>query len=380
MKIKSLLLIAAIGALALEGYGAKTQEAPTKTALKATKEVAPRAAQQANKGARVRPGEESAPQATTEVQFSEKKGQLSSDTTSIAAPHAPGQGINSVEQFEQQYRENVLQSDDSTRRNYRRLLGVKFKKNVDYKDRVETFVDDDNYALLEKGASFVSFNLGVGSFKLDNKWIEPLVKIDDTHYTQMFVKASGGYFVANNTALALKLSYGFYDNRIKLNSDILQLLINSKTYETFNIGKDYAISAVVRNYVPIGFEQRFFIVTETALGYKYAESVQRNRYDEPTRNSRIKTHSNMAFLGVSPGVSYFMTKGFAFEFMLSPIQIYYKSSRSVSDKIPNGGSNNYGLSFAFTPFNIQLGMSYYFGLDYKKNQRYMSKYHNKVRR
>lgn len=367
MKIKSLLLIAAIGALALNGYAARA-EAVAETV----------------DGAILCPREESVTQAivehNTQLQSQQQVGQIQSDTTGLATTMAPGQGIKSKEQFEREYRENVLKSEDSTRRNYRQLLGVKFKKNVNYKDRIETFEYDDNYALLEKGASFASFNLGVASFKLDNKWIEPLVKIDDTHYTQVFAKVSAGHFVANNTALAVKFSYGLYDNRIKLNSDILQLLINSKTYETFNIGKDYAISAVVRNYVPIGFEQRFFIVTETALGYKYAESIQRNLYDDPARNSRIQTRSHMAILGVSPGVSYFMTKGFAFEFMLSPIQVYYKNSRSVNDKVANGGTDSYGLSFAFTPFNIQLGLCYYFGLDFKKNQKYMSKYHNKVRR
>lgn len=271
-------------------------------------------------------------------------------------------------------------AEDSTSREYRNIIGLKFKKNVDYKSKINAFEDDDNYALLEKGASFFAFNLGLASFKLDNKWIEPLVKFDDTRYTQVFLNASGGYFIANNTALAIKATYGFYDNRIKMESDILQLLINAKTYETNNVGTDVAVAAVVRNYVPIGFQQRFFVVTETALGYKYAESVQRNIYDEGARVTKVETRSHMGMLGISPGVTYFMTKGFAFEFLLSPIQVYYKNSRSVNDNIQNGGSNSYGLSFAFNPLNIQLGLTYYFGLDYKKNHQYMSKYYNKVRR
>lgn len=261
---------------------------------------------------------------------------------------------------------------------YNKILGVKFKKGTEYKSKMNAFEDEDNYALLEKGASFVSFNLGLASFKLDNKWIEPLVKIDDTYYTQFFVKASGGYFIANNTALALKVSYGFYDNRIKLNSDILQLLINAKTYETNNVGTDVSVGAVVRNYIPIGVQQRFFVVTETQLMYKYGESIQRNIYDEGVRVTKVQTHSHMVGLGVSPGVSYFLTKGFAFEFILSPIQVYYQRSNSVNNEIANGTSTSYGLTFAFTPLNIQLGFAYYFGLDYKKNRQYLSKYYNKV--
>lgn len=263
---------------------------------------------------------------------------------------------------------------------YRKVLGVKFKKNVDYKAKINSFEDQDNYALLEPGVSFVSFNLGLASFKLDNKWIEPLVKIDDTYYTQLFVKASGGYFVANNTAVALKVSYGFWDNRIKLTSDVLSLLINAKTYETNNVGTDVAVQAVVRNYIPIGFEQRFFLMTETALGYKYSESLQRNIYDEGARLSKVETKSHSALLGISPGVSYFMTKGFAFEFMLSPIQIYYQHAQSINNETQTGSTNSYGLTFAFTPLNIQLGLTYYFGLDYRKNHEHLSNYYKKKRR
>lgn len=263
---------------------------------------------------------------------------------------------------------------------YRKVLGVKFKKNVDYKTKIHSFEDQDNYALLEPGVSFVSFNLGLASFKLDNKWIEPLVKIDDTYYTQLFAKASGGYFIANNTAVALKVSYGFWDNRIKLTSDVLSLLINAKTYETNNVGTDVAVQAVVRNYIPIGFEQRFFLMTETALGYKYSESLQRNIYDEGARLSKVETRSHSALLGISPGVSYFMTKGFAFEFMLSPIQIYYQHSQAINNETQTGATNSYGLTFAFTPLNIQLGLTYYFGLNYRKNHEHLSNYYKKKRR
>lgn len=269
---------------------------------------------------------------------------------------------------------------DTLDNGYRKVFGVKFKKNVDYKTKINSFEDKENYALLEPGVSFVSFNLGLASFQLDNKWIEPLVKIDDTYYTQLFAKASGGYFIANNTAIALKVSYGFWDNRIKLTSDVLSLLINAKTYETNNVGTDVAVQAVVRNYIPIGFEQRFFLMTETALGYKYSESLQRNIYDEGARLSKVETKSHSAILGISPGVSYFMTKGFAFEFMLSPIQIYYQNARSINNETQTGSTNSYGLTFAFTPLNIQLGLTYYFGLDYRKNHEHLSTYYKKKRR
>lgn len=262
---------------------------------------------------------------------------------------------------------------------YRNIMGLKFKRGRGYDSKINAFENQQNYALLEKGASFISFNIGLASFKMDDKWIEPLVKINDTYFTKLFAKVSGGYFVSNNMAVALKVSYGFYDNRIKLNSDILQLLINAKTYETLNVGTDVAVMGVIRNYLPLSFAQRFFLVTETALGYKYGESVQRNIYDEGAKISKVQTHSHTATLGISPGITYFMTRGFAFEFMLSPIQIYYQHSTSVNNQVEKGTMNSYGLSFAFTPFNIQLGLTYYFGLDYRKNNEYLSKYYQKER-
>lgn len=260
---------------------------------------------------------------------------------------------------------------------YAKVMGLKFKRNKGY--RKNAFENKDNYALLEKHVSLVSFNIGLASYDIDNKWIEPIAKIDDTYYRKLSAKLSLGYFVGNNMAIAARFAYGFYDTRINVNSDILQLLINAKQYETSNAGYSFSGAVSLRNYIPIGVEQRFFVVSETSIFYTRQHSLSRNIYDDGVKISKVSTVSDQVGLGISPGITYFMTKGFAFEFALNPIMIYYKRAEMTNNEINKGSSKNYGLSFSFMPFNIQMGFAYYFGLDYQKNQKYLSKYYNKVK-
>lgn len=270
-----------------------------------------------------------------------------------------------------------LAVEELTDREYRKILSVKFNKNRGYKN-FQAFEDQRKYALLEKGVSYASFNLSFEGSDIDNLWFEPIAIIDYAYYRNVGANISGGYFVRNNLALGAKFSYSFTDVRLTVDADLLEILIGADSYETNNASTVFSGSFLVKNYVPLDRAQRLFIVSETNIGYANTHSLAKNYYGGDTEIHKVETQKNSFFVGLSPGFMYFMSKGFAFEFSLSPVVAYYTKTSKINNEVPDGSMSSYGLSFKFNPLNIQFGFSYFFGLDYIKNQKYVSSLTNTV--
>lgn len=271
--------------------------------------------------------------------------------------------------------EEVIKDDTTvvmSTKDYRTFLSAKFKKGKGYStpknDR------EIKYALLEKYCSYASFNIGFASYNISNKWIEPIVKVNDAYVQNFNFKVQGGYFVQDNVSVGLYFNYGIYDTKFNVSSDILELLINSKDYNTSNAGYNYRVAAVVKNFIPLNKNQRIFLTNITHLWYGYSYYLGRNIYNNGEKITKSTQKTQNVGLGISPGLMYFMSRGFAFEFNFNPISIYYKHATIVNDETEGGSSRSYGLNFEFVPFNIELGFSYYFGLDYVKHSKMVDLY------
>lgn len=263
------------------------------------------------------------------------------------------------------------ESDDSTATEYHNLLLFKQRKGKGYGK--QPFEDKEKYALLEKGVSFVNFNLGFMGTDISDYLLEPVAEVETLYNRNFSAKISAGHFVSNNTAIGVKFSYNFTDLRLKVTADILDLLIGAQTYETNNVKSMYSGGVYVRNFIPLDNAHRFFIISETGLNYTYTDGLSKNIYDEGVNITKVKTDKDAVSLGISPGFMYFMSRGFAFEFSMSPVVAYWEKSRTVNNEVDYGSADNYGLTFKFMPFNISFGFSYYFGLDYNKNRKYLKK-------
>lgn len=272
--------------------------------------------------------------------------------------------------------EEVATNSDTTvvmtAKDYNTFLSAKFKKGKGYStpknDR------EVKYALLEKYCSYASFNIGFASYNIDNKWIEPIVKVNDAYVQNFNFKVQGGYFIDDNVSVGLYFNYGIYDTKFNVSSDILELLINSKDYNTSNAGFNYRAAAIVKNYIPLNKGQRIFLTNVTSLWYGYSYYLGRNIYNNGEKITKSTQKTQNVGIGISPGLMYFMSRGFAFEFNFNPISVYYKHAEILNDETEGGSSSSYGLNFEFVPFNIELGFSYYFGLDYVKHAKMIDIY------
>ncbi|GHT23992.1 hypothetical protein FACS189430_08170 [Bacteroidia bacterium] len=258
---------------------------------------------------------------------------------------------------------------DSTGKDYRKLLMLKVNKGKGYGK--QAFELEDTYALLEKGVSHISFNVGFQSNDIDDYWFEPLAVVDEIYRRNASGSLAAGYFFANNMSVGVKGSYAFSDTRVRVTADLFDLLFNAQTYETNNVSSSYSVAGALKNYVPLNRSHRLFIVNETNLSFSHSHSLAKNIYDNGVKINKIEKEKISIGLGISPGFMYFMTKGLAFDFSLNPVLIYFEKTDITNNQTDKGKVNNYGLSFKFMPLNVQFGFSYYFGLDYFKNKEHI---------
>lgn len=259
---------------------------------------------------------------------------------------------------------------NNNEKDYRNVLFLKLNKNKGY--HRQAFEREDAYALLEKRVSYFSFNLGFRSNDVENYWFEPIAIVDEVYNRNISVNLSAGYFISNNMAVGVKAGYAFADTRLKLNADLLDIIIDAKDYETNNASSTFSFAGVIKNYVPLDRGHRLFLVSETGLSYSHTSTLSKNVYDLGAKVHKVEKERNTLAIGLSPGFMYFMTKGFAFEFSMNPVIAYYEKVKITNNQVESGKIQNYGLSFKFMPFNIQFGFAYYFGLDYYKNREYVS--------
>ncbi|MDR2848098.1 MAG: hypothetical protein LBV39_03235 [Bacteroidales bacterium] len=258
---------------------------------------------------------------------------------------------------------------DTINKDYRSILSLKVNKGKGY--RKQAFELEDTYALLEKGVSYFSFNVGFRSNDIDDYWFEPLAVVDEVYNRNASASIALGYFFKNNMSVGVRGSYSFSDTRLRIEADLFDLLFNAQTYETNNATTSYSAAGVIKNFVPLDRAHRLFIVNETNLSFAHSHSLAKNIYDNGIKINKIEKTKFSIGLGISPGFMYFMTKGLAFEFTLNPVLIYVEKTDITNNLTNKGDINNYGLSFKFMPLNIQFGFSYYFGLDYFKNKEHI---------
>ena len=90
---------------------------------------------------------------------------------------------------------------------------------------------------------------------------------------------------------------------------------------------------------------------------------------------KVYQQSDKGGVKLSLGVSYFVAKGFAMEFKVSPVAVYYQNNRVLNNETLRGRFAGGGFNTLFNPIDMQFGLSYFFGLDYEKNAKHLSNFY-----
>lgn len=217
-------------------------------------------------------------------------------------------------------------------------------------------------AFLSKGVSSFGFRLGFKKKEVDNDMLLTLVDIEEIKNIGADISLYGSWFIADNVAWGTKLTYGFTDQRYTLNTKLFNLLLDATKYNSNIATTSLSIGTGVKNFVPFGLSNRFFVYNEANITYAYISSLTRDVYDEGKDVKKIMKTTHEISLGLSPGVMYFLKEGFAFEFALNPVMMYYTRSFITKDETINGSISDMALDFKFNLFKIYFGFAYYFGI------------------
>ena len=233
-----------------------------------------------------------------------------------------------------------------------------------------TYENPKKWALFGKGAYFFSASGNFSNAEVTNWLVEPVFNIHALSNMAFDIQLAGGYFVDDNLAVGLYGGYRMSDTRIDVSSPLLELMMNTKNYETYNISTGYHLGAFVRSTIPIEYKQRIFLVNETSLYFNQSQALQRNVYDRGAILSKVWQDTWMLGLRLSVGVQYFVYPGFTLDFLISPVAVYYTENRVLNNEVLAGKFSGGQVFTLLMPLDLRFGFSYTFGLDYRKNNRY----------
>ena len=215
---------------------------------------------------------------------------------------------------------------------------------------------------LTNRVSSFGFNVGLSKKDVSNDMFFTIVDIKEIKDVSGDFSLSGSWFIADNIAWGAKVSYGFSDKSYTISAKLLDLLIDASTYNSNIVSSSLNIGTGVKNYIPIGNSNRFFVYNETNLTYSYLSSLRRDIYDEGADIKKLIKTTHELSIGLSPGFMYFLKDGFAFEFAFNPIVMYYNRSFIKQDEIKNGSTSDISIDFKLNLFKVYFGFAYFCGL------------------
>ncbi len=166
------------------------------------------------------------------------------------------------------------------------------------------------------------------------------------------------YALKNNMAVGARFAYG----RTLLKMDNAKLKFGDEKTGTNIIAKDfyalrhtYTVSAIWRQYIPLGRSKRFALFNETSLSVGGSEAKFAN--DSPVKGT-YETGYSIA-LGISPGIIAFATNNMAIEVNVGVMGLSYNHTKQVHNQVTYGKRNSSMMNFKVNIFSIGLGMAFY---------------------
>ena len=166
------------------------------------------------------------------------------------------------------------------------------------------------------------------------------------------------YAFRNNMALGARFAYG--RTLLKLDKANLSLGdedsgINLQAKDFYSLKHSYPISAIWRQYIPLGRSKRFALFNETSLSFGGIQSKFAN--DSPVKGT-YQTGYEVG-IGISPGIVAFATNNMAVEVNVGVMGINYSHIKQVHNQVRDGDIKSSMMNFKVNIFSIGLGMAFY---------------------
>ncbi len=172
------------------------------------------------------------------------------------------------------------------------------------------------------------------------------------------VSPMAAYALRDNMALGIRAVYSrtnqTIDNAdIKFGDDETGTEIFIDAFKT--VRHTYMVSAIWRQYIPLGRSKRFAIFNEVSLGAGGVQSMF--AADQPIRGTYERGYT--LSLGVSPGLIAFATNDVAIEVNVGVMGISYTDVEQVHNQVEVGHRRSSAMNFKVNLLSIGLGVSFY---------------------
>ena len=181
--------------------------------------------------------------------------------------------------------------------------------------------------------------------------------IDSEGYT-FRISPMVAYALRDNMALGLRATYG--RTNLTINSadlsfgdDVSGTEIKVDHYKS--VKHSYTVSAIWRQYIPLGHSKRFALFNEMSLGAGGTQSIFAS--GQPVKGT-YETGYTLS-LGISPGLMAFASNDVAIEVNVGVMGVGYSRVKQVHNQVTVGHRSTSSMNFKVNIFTIEVGVAFY---------------------
>ncbi len=168
-----------------------------------------------------------------------------------------------------------------------------------------------------------------------------------------------GYFIADNLAIGLNLSYvaqkSIYESEVTFNSTTTKLT-DTETNSTMTFGP------FVRYYKPVGERAAFFGQAGVGFGStKYKSEDQRLISPGTVETNSFDIKYSQLSAGISPGFTFFPTDNFGLEVMLGGLGWNRTQKKDLKDNEKKEDFTSSDFDFSLGLQGLSIGATWYLG-------------------
>ncbi len=208
-----------------------------------------------------------------------------------------------------------------------------------------------------KGLWITGLSTSYSTHQNENYSIAIINGIQSEGYT-FRVSPMVAYSIKNNMAIGVRGAY----SRSNLTVDAAGLKFGDEETGTEisitdykAVKHSYTVSAIWRQYIPLGESKRFAIFNEISLGAGGSQSIF--AAGEPISGTYEKGYN--ISLGVSPGLMAFATNDVAIEVNVGVMGINFNEVEQVHNQVSSGNRRASSMSFRVNLLSIGVGVSFY---------------------
>jgi len=205
---------------------------------------------------------------------------------------------------------------------------------------------------LDERSAFVNLLFSYSNTKKENS-NSLLENVKSSNVTNFSIRTGGGYFFKKYFAGGLGLVYDSEkENAEKINT------FGPNTFLDRDL-QSYTFTPSIRNYLPIGPNDQFFLFTQTGFELKVANGNESITTGTDSTNADIKKYEYG--LSFTPGVILLLKNGFAVEANVGVLGFKHsKETITPTNGQPQTEVSSTNFNFDINLLKLFLGISYYF--------------------